>query len=299
MITYFFKNYLLSNNLVSIQQLMEVMEVQNQTRMKLGLLAINAGYMTAIQVDQVNNLQKEVDKRFGDIAVEMGYLTQQQVDELLTQQQRPYLVLGQALIDKGYITNVEFEKAVASYKRKNVITDAQLNGLQNDKIKLVIADFYSFSGFKNADIYVEYISTLFKNIIRFVGDDFTPLKPIKIQQYNYNCLAYQNIEGQINIFSAIEAEEDIFIQFASRYSKEKLIVNDEYTHSAVGEFLNINNGLFAANIVNRNNVIIELTPQILDKNATIAGLEIAYLIPVCFTFGIVNFILAIKELEMD
>lgn len=296
MITHFFENYILSNDLISIEQLVEVMELQNTTRMKLGLLAISAGYMTALQVDEVNNLQKKVDKLFGDIAVDMGYLTDAQVKELLGSQEKRYLLLGQALIDKGYITNAAFEKAVVSYKRENEISDAQFSGPQNDKIKLVIADFYNFVNIKNSDIYVEYVAFLFKDIIRFIGDDFTPLKPRIIKEFKYNSFVYQNIEGQINVYSAIEAEPEVFVEFASRYSKEQLVENDEYTHSAVGEFLNINNGLFCSRIVNINEAIIELTPQILENNGTITGFETAFLIPVYFTFGLVNFILSIKEL---
>jgi hypothetical protein len=296
MITHFFENYILSNNLISIEQLVEVMELQKTTRIKLGLLAISAGYMTALQVNEVNNIQKKVDKRFGDIAIENGYLTTDQVDALVSSQIKPYLLLGQALIDKGYITNIAFEKAVASYKRENEISDAEFNGAQNDKIKLVIADFYNFVDIKNSDIYVEYVSFLFKDIIRFIGDDFTPLKPRIINDFKYDCLVYQNIEGQMNVYSAIEAETDVFVEFASRYSKERLVKNDEYTHSAVGEFLNINNGLFCSNIINTKRAIVELTPQILDNKGIVNGLEMAFLIPVYFTFGVVNFILSAKEL---
>ena len=58
MFTQFFGNYLLNQRLVSPEQLTEALELQKTTRLKLGVLAINAGYMTAAQVDEVHNAQQ-------------------------------------------------------------------------------------------------------------------------------------------------------------------------------------------------------------------------------------------------
>ena len=44
MITQFFGNYLLNEHLVTPNQLIEALQEKNNTRLKLGVLAINAGY---------------------------------------------------------------------------------------------------------------------------------------------------------------------------------------------------------------------------------------------------------------
>lgn len=101
MFTQFFGNYLLNQKLVTPEQLVDALQEKQNTRMKLGVLAINAGYMTASQVERVHELQSKMDKRIGDIAVELGYMTEDQVMELLHAQPLGYLLLGQALVDKG------------------------------------------------------------------------------------------------------------------------------------------------------------------------------------------------------
>ena len=125
MFTQFFGNYLFNEKLVTKQQLIEALEMQKFARAKLGVLAINAGYMTGAQVDEVHAEQQRMDKRFGDIAVDKGYMTEEQVEELLKNQKQSHLVIGQALVDKGYLTNEQFADALAKYKENNLIEERE------------------------------------------------------------------------------------------------------------------------------------------------------------------------------
>ena len=75
MFTQFFGNYLLHQQLVSPEHLSEVLQSMKTTRLKLGVLAINAGYMTAEQVEKAHTEQQRVDKRIGEVMVDMGFLT--------------------------------------------------------------------------------------------------------------------------------------------------------------------------------------------------------------------------------
>ena len=53
MYTQFFGNYLLANGYVTRDQLFSAMRQEADQHMKLGTLAIHAGYMNAAQVDDV------------------------------------------------------------------------------------------------------------------------------------------------------------------------------------------------------------------------------------------------------
>ena len=57
MFTQFFGSYLLNRKIVSPANLRVALEKKDTTRVKLGVLAINAGYMTAKQVDAVHKKQ--------------------------------------------------------------------------------------------------------------------------------------------------------------------------------------------------------------------------------------------------
>ena len=289
MFTQFFGNYLLGEGYVTISQLLEALELQKSVKLKLGVLAIGAGYMNAAQVDKVHSLQSKIDKRFGTIAIEMGYLTEEQVNELLKSQKTGYLLLGQALVDKGYITNEQFQNAIENYKKEHKIKEADFTLTQNEKMLEIIENFYELEFFEEAALYTEYISLLFKNIVRFIGDDFTPLKSIAFEEIECKNFTAQTIEGDFNIYTALECDDDAFISFASRFSQELYTNKDEYVEASVSEFLNLNNGIFCVNMSNNNGMDLELTPQVSYNNKKLTKVRNAFCIPIRFTFGVVNF----------
>ncbi len=292
MLTQFFGSYLLNNKIVSSKNLCEALEAKDKTRVKLGVLAINAGYMTAKQVDAVHKKQTTVDKRIGDIAVEMGYLTEAQVDELLGTQKTGCLLLGQALVDMGCLTNEEFEAVLKSYKEDNNITDADFSKEDNQKTESVISSFYKLKG-DYAEYCREYVSILFKNFIRFIGDDFTPLESAECDPSQ--CAVVQEICGDFCAVTSISADDRACVAFASRFAEEELTENDDYTKDVISEFLNLSNGLYNVNISETMGKELGLTPQ---EAATAADIETikakkVLKIPVEFTFGKVVFTLAV------
>jgi len=237
MFTQFFGNYLFNEKLVTKQQLIEALEMQKFARAKLGVLAINAGYMTGAQVDEVHAEQQRMDKRFGDIAVEKGYMTESQVETLLSNQKQAHLVIGQALVDKGYLTNEQFANALAKYKENNLIEERDFTDDQNRKIDTIIRNFYIFNTFdSDVEFFTEYTSLVFKNIIRFIGDDFIPLAPEATTSYKAEKISYQMVNGKGNVFTAIEGPEAAMIEFAKRYSHEELDSFDELARESVAEF---------------------------------------------------------------
>ena len=287
MFTQFFGNYLLNKGLVDTKQLADALAVQKQTRPRLGVLAINAGYMTAEQVDKVHEEQQRVDKRIGDIACDMGFLTHEQVEELLSSQGAAHLQLGQALVNSGAMTNAEFADALNSYKKENSLNDVDFSEGSGEKIDGIIRKFYSFNADDTGAYLTEYIALLFKNIIRFIGDDFTPLAPKTISEIKPELAAVQKITGAFNCTTAVSGDEKAYLGFASRYAGEELTELDEMAHASCGEFLNLHNGLFTVNVSNEMNTELKLMPQDYLENDTLSGN--IFEIPLVFPFGTVSF----------
>lgn len=292
MYTQFFGSYLLNKEYITMNQLIEVLEFQKNVRLKLGVLAINAGYMTADQVNKVHRLQLKIDKMFGSIAVEMGYLTDDQVSELLKSQNIGYILLGQALVDKGYMTNSRFENAIEEYKKECKIKDTDFTLVQSERMLEVIENFYEFESFEDASIYTEYISLLFKNLVRFVGDDFIPMKSITIRDFECKNFTCQRMSGEFSAYTALETDDNTLIKFSSRFSGEDYVELDEYVRASFSEFMNLTNGIFCVNMSNSDRMELDLTPQYFDRNRKIIKLKNAFCIPIKFTFGIVNFLIA-------
>lgn len=291
MFTQFFGNYLLNKGLVSPEHLSSAMQQQKTTRLKLGVLAINAGLMTAEQVDKVHAEQQRVDKRIGDLMVEMGYVTREQVEELFKTQPSGHLLLGQALVDNGYMTNTQFESALQSYKKENGISDADFYDNDSEHAKHLIANFYKFGESENVKYFTGYLSLLFKNLIRFIGDDFTPLEAQVIGNETIAGCIGQRITGGFSAITVIDADEFTSVEFASRFANERLTANDEYTQACISEFLNLHNGLFAVNVSNEDGIELKLEPQAYYNELTLDEIGGAYVIPVCFSFGTVNFVI--------
>lgn len=293
MFAQFFGAYLLNNKLVSPETLAQAIDDKKNTRMRLGVLAINAGLMTAEQVEHVNVAQQSVDKRFGDLCVDLGYLTSADVDRLLSEQPTDYLLLGQTLVNNGTLTNAEFESAISSYKQHYQLSDDDISNNQNDKLSAIVKDFFHFNTAENARIYTEYVTLLFKNIIRFIGDDFTPLEAAIVNEAEAEFIVRQSIHGKYTADVCIACSKAEYIDFAERFAKEELNDADEYVNEIVGEFLNVNNGLFVVNESNQLGIELSLDPQNYIHNGSVKFQGSAFCIPVAFAFGEIEFIISI------
>ncbi|MBQ4095176.1 MAG: chemotaxis protein CheX [Oscillospiraceae bacterium] len=293
MFAQFFGSYLLNEGIVTGPQLAKALDDKKNTKTRLGVLAINAGYLTAGQVEFIHQVQSTVDKRIGDIAVEMGFMTKEQVEELLSKQPQDYLILGQTLVNNGVMTNAQFEQAINDYKNCNALSEDDLNGDKTDKLDKIIADFYKVDGVKDPCRYTTYLTLLFKNLIRFVGDDFTPMNASVVTSAEYENTVSQRVKSEdVNAYTAICCDTDIYIKFAERFSEEKLDTADDFVNATVGEFLNLHNGLFIVNQSNELGNEMTLEPQEFVYKTAVALDDVAIDVPVAFSFGTVHFIIS-------
>lgn len=291
MFTQFFGSYLLNRGYVTGSQLSKAIEEKNTVRMKLGVLAINAGYMTSEQVELVNIEQANRDMRFGDLAVELGYVTSEQVDRLLSEQPCGHVLLGQALVNDGVLSNAQLEEAINDYKATNQLTDEDISDEQNEKIAMLVSEFYHFNEGKNAEFLSKYVSLLIKNLVRFIGDDFIPLEAPVVTSYRANKLVSQNIGGDAVAYTAIEADPATYKTLAERFAKEA-ITDSDYADAAIGEFLNLNNGLFTVNMSNDLGKELTLTPQEFAVGKELTFEHSAFCIPIRYNFGTANIIIS-------
>ena len=294
----FFGNYLLSHELITKEQLLAAMEQKNNKRPKLGTIAMHAGYMSASEVEHIRILQTHQDRKFGELAIEVGILTPEQVDELLCAQTPDYLALGQALIDAGVIDNFEWERLVIEYISENEIYDLDTAEDSKEKVEQLFRHYLAQSE-HNQDNKVEimFCSLLFNNLVRFIGDDFTPVLGNHIMEYPKNFCVSQAICGKYNIKMYIDMPEDTCIEFASRYVGEEFYEFDEYVEAAVADFANLHNGLFCVNVSNNDNIELVLDPPVTEEDMLLFFNETAFLMPIIYPFGTINFIFEISIAE--
>ena len=292
MYTQFFGNFLLEKNLITKEQLLKALESQKGQRLRLGTLAIHSGLLTAAEVNHIHGVQTHENKRFGELAMELGYLTSVQIDKLLSAQTPSYLQLCQALVDLNYLSAEDFESAMEEYQLMHQLSDLDFSNEQYDKVALLIARFFTDQLINDPGCYASYITLFFNNIVRFIGQDFTPSKVIIRDDLEAEAarMAIQKVKGKYSLITGIAMEEDALISFASRYAGEEFYENDEFTQAALEDFLNLHNGLFAVNISNQEAEELELDPpeyvtEELERREY-------YVIPLDFPFGEVQFFFA-------
>lgn len=269
MFSQYFGHYLLNRELITREQLTDVLAFQQSVHVKFGVMAIDEGFMTPQQVEEVHEKQKQVDKRFGEIAIELGYLTDGQVNSLVSMQKQAHLFLAQALVDRGYMTIEQFGTALNDYKKVNSLSDKQFDAIKNGSIESIVESILIRRNSAEKTVFGNYLSLFAKNMIRFIDDQV--YLEVAGQEVNIQgkWLVQQEITGESPLFTAIAADDESFLHIASKFAEEELTEVDELAKAAVSEFLNLQNGIY---LVNMSNLGIELNmkPQKVMDNATIS-----------------------------
>lgn len=291
MFTQFFCNYLLNEHILLPDQIMDGLIMMNVTRTKLGVLAMNAGYMTASQVEEVHAMQTHRNMRIGDLSVEMGFMTKEQVEELLSAQNPEYLQFGQAIIDSGYLTNSEFEQALSNYKEKYSLDKEDISDSSVAAQEILSALLKN-----NADWNVEeitiYLSLFINNLIRFIGKDFTLGNIETILDPDQTYVTLQGITGEIAFSSYLYANTEEMLAFAERYMSEDANEVDEYVLASTCDFLNLHNGLYTVNLSNDSGIELSLTPpeNLYADQINFEGKKV-FILPFIYPFGTIRLVL--------
>ncbi|MEZ6184242.1 MAG: hypothetical protein R3F62_04425 [Planctomycetota bacterium] len=111
----FFGQYLVAQGHVTQDELDAAVALQEQHNLPLGAVALSKALMSERQVLLVHAQQARTDKQFGQIAVERGFLSRAQLDELLREQSEARILLGEALIQRQSITREELNLALINY----------------------------------------------------------------------------------------------------------------------------------------------------------------------------------------
>ncbi len=292
--TQFFGNFLLNKGVITPEQLIDALKVQAYAHKKFGTLAIHSGYMSASEVEDVYITQTHFDKHFGELATELGYLSADQVDELLDTQLPDYMLLGQILVEQKIITRIEFENLIAEYQSAYEIYDLDLIDEQKDMVEKLLANFYLPEDAPYSQNILSYLTLFFNNLVRFIGEDFTPLNIIVLPEVPTNFCVSQDVEGSFSFLSALDMEPETAVAFASRYMNEELTEMDEYVRASMEDFLNLHNGLFSVNMSNDFSMELHLHPPVINEHTTLATESPSYLLPIIYSFGTINFIFSVK-----
>ncbi len=292
----FFGNYLLARNMVTAEQLLQAMQKKSSMQIKLGTLAIHAGYMTAGEVERVVILQTHQDKRFGELAIQEGYLTELQVAELLSKQKPDFLLLGQALVENGVFDREQLQNLILDYQSENDLETFEYSSETQETIRQMIEKFFVLAERPLSSQEISLFHLFLNSLIRFIGDDFTIVPPSICTEYPTNYCVSQKIQGRFSTHSYLDIPESCCIDFASRYVGENFTEFDEYVRASVEDFLNLYNGLFLVNMSNDYSLELTLEPPVTEEAETLLVFnEETYLLPIVYPFGTIYFLLTLHQ----
>jgi len=291
MYTQFLGNYLLQKGLVNQEQLFNAMSRLSQTHIKLGTIAIHESLMTAKEVDECLYVQTREDKRFGEIAVERGYLTEEQVTELLSKQTPDFILLGQNLVEDGVFSYEELERILFEYKGDAELYDLDLDVENKEAVDNIISNFFLYAEMPVNETNVMYLRLMFNSLIRFVGEDFSPLTPMVLDEFPITFGVSQKIFSDREYSTHLDCDRETAIAFASRYAKEDFCEFDEYVIAALEDFLNLHNGLFIVNASNTLSKDINLSPPEITMEGVLSGPNKCVDFPVAYPFGTIHLII--------
>lgn len=294
MFSVFFGQFLLNQGVISGDDLNRLLTTSKTTRVKLGVLAINSGLMTADNVNRVNQLQTQIDKRFGEIAIDEGFLTEPELELLLTVQDAEHLKLSQTLVDENILTLEEVESSLNAYKESYSLSDEAFEALKDGKATTIIDAYLDFKGDAFSDLYKEYISLFYKNIIRFIDSNIRIDHVEIVDERQYECMIKQDLTGHKRIYTGYAGNNDVLLNFASRYADETFNSLDDYAQDSLGEFLNLNNGLYAVNLSDYG-VEMSLQVQSVQKNHKIEANKV-YAVPFYTSFGRFDLLISLNPI---
>jgi len=226
----FFGQFLLENGLVRGDQLVSAVAIQSTTNVMLGTRAIDAGLMTAADVEKVNIMQRAVDKRFGELAVENGMLTEEQLKGLLTSQKQERLFLGEALIKTGALTSEQLGQQLEAFKK-------QVEGIPG-----TIAEIYD--GKANApvlEVCTDVVAKMFQRMLHtFVKPSTCHSDSGRISASDYTIR--QEFTGDFSGSICLNVSESMLKFIAGKLLEMDVAEVDSDTLDGAGEFVNVVSG---------------------------------------------------------
>jgi hypothetical protein len=116
-----FALYLKNKGIITADQLVAALEVQLNTLVPIGQLALEEGILSARDIFTILRAQSESPhERFGELAIELGLMNRDELTRLLMIQADRKRPLGEILISHGVLTERQSAMEMAAFRREQL-----------------------------------------------------------------------------------------------------------------------------------------------------------------------------------
>lgn len=260
-----FANYLLEKGKLSEKNLSDIFAIQDEKRVRLGVIAVSEKLMTIDQVEEINQLQAVNDKRFGDIAVENGYLTEEHVKRLLFLQGNSFLAFVQSMIDLSCMNMEDVNQALEAFQKENSFTLMNMEDLKSCDIDRIIPIYL----YQQEDMLRALCGVMVRTISRLVDYHVYIEKPYTVKEFTCDTLCMQELNGDHAILTVLSGLPDAMKIAAVHFVGAEYISNEEDSLDALCELVNCVNGLLATEMSLKNIEIDMKAPHYSMESSTL------------------------------
>lgn len=264
-----FGQYLVNNHILAKDIFATLQHRVANSNVRLGIIAASEGLLTTTQAEELNRLQAVKDIRFGDLAVEQGYLTEEQVSSLLKLQGNTFLQFVQLLIDEACFTMEDINTHMKSYQADHHLSDSQMTILKTGDFDSELPILIKVP----SALYFDHLALVLRNIVRFISNDFYILDCKKVDSFEAEHIAMQQMKGSHDIILGFAATGNHLLSIANPFAKEDFTQVDDDAYDSVCEFINCINGIFATKL-SENGIQVELLPPTSNYKLLVKGTKL-------------------------
>lgn len=275
MINRLFGNYLVEKQILSQDQLDDLLPVQKDFKAEAATIAVINKVLTSTAAQELLDRIDAENERFGETAIEAGYLTDEKLDEVLTYQSNAFMKFVQSLLNRGTFSLEQINSFLDEFQQKGGYNDAQLSSLIHDDLEECINIFVPL---KSAQL-KEFILTLVQTIRRLIDSDAYLDKAYTARSLQLDKYACQMIVGDMHMKVYISAPDNDLLAIANHFTGDTYDAVDEDALDNVGEFINCVNGLFATNL-SYDDVTIDMNSPEYSVDGPFISNEKLYVIPI-------------------
>ena len=252
----FFGQFLVEKGIVSREDILAAIDLQEQRNLKLGEMAVKMGYLTPADIDRAHKAQFSKDMKLGDILIATGLLNADQLREILARQKETHLYIGEALVQGGSLTPEQLQH--------------HLDEFNLEQAQYVSVGVELPAGVANGKTWEMIVDLTYKMVTRILGLQFKTEKGRLVSTLGGNfMMAALDLSGDVEARYLLSVSAGVQKTIARAILREDSVESEpaEVLEDCVMEFINVVCGNVAAKASQMGGVINISTPVTIPPGA--------------------------------
>ncbi len=224
----FFGQYLVEQRVVTSDQILAAIQLQEKRNLKFGDMAIQMAFVSDRQMETAHKAQRREDLPLGDMLVKLGFLTNFQREAVIARQKAQHLYIGEALVEIGALDHGKL--------------DHYLNEFKLDQAAYITDDIEMPADVPHLDFCRFCADITYKLLTRMAGIRHRPAPAQLVDALEGNdVVVSMNMLGTVNAMFVVSVSRDIMVAIAKCVLEEPDVSAepDEVLLDTVKEFANV------------------------------------------------------------